>query len=162
VTLNALLASLRAGQHVTRRDAGAVPFHFRVSLGTVSRLLRWTCGLRGELELKMRNNLSKAMVAGVAALSLTASVFATTEPASAAFRHGGGGFHGGGFHGGGFHGGGGWRGGGWRGGGGWGGAAVLGGLAAGALLAAPYYGYGYGDPYCGNGYGPYCYGPYGP
>lgn len=96
----------------------------------------------------MRNALSRTLVAGIAALSLTASVFATTEPAAAAFWHGGGG---GGFHGGGWHGGGGWRGGygGWRGGyggwgGGWWGPAVIGGLAAGALLAAPYYGYGYG------------------
>jgi hypothetical protein len=92
----------------------------------------------------MRNALSKTMVAGVAALSLAASVFATTEPASAAFRYGGG-FHGGGF---GWHGDG-WRGGGWGwGGGGWWGPAIVGGLAAGALLAAPYYGYGYGS-YCG-------------
>src|SRR5271165_5898233 len=107
-----------------------------------------------ELEAEMRNTLSRTMIAGVAALSLTTSLFATTEPASAAFRLGGGG---GGFHGGGFHGGGAWRGGGWRGGyggwgggyggwggGGWWGPAVVGGLAAGALLAAPYYGYGYG------------------
>lgn len=119
----------------------------------------------------MRNTLSKTIVAGIAALSLTASIFATTEPASAAFRMGGGGF-GGGFHGGGFHGGGfrggAWRGGGWRGGyggwrggyggwggGGWWGPAVIGGLAAGALLAAPYYGYGYGGGYGydGGGYG---------
>jgi hypothetical protein len=112
----------------------------------------------------MRNTLSKTMVAGLAALSLTACVFTTTEPANAAFRFGGGGFHSGfhsGFHGGGFGWrgggwrgggwrgggwrGGGWRGGGWRGGGwrggGWGGGwwapAVIGGLAAGALLAAP-------------------------
>jgi hypothetical protein len=100
------------------------------------------------MELKMRNTLSKTMVAGVTALSLTVSLFATTEPASAAFRYGGGGFHGGGY---------GWHGGGWRGGwgGGWWGPAVVGGLAAGALLAAPYYGYGYGS-YCGYGYGPYC------
>ena len=52
----------------------------------------------------MRNTLPKTMVAGVAALSLAASVLATTEPASAAFRYGGGGFgwHGGGWHGGGW------------------------------------------------------------
>jgi hypothetical protein len=96
----------------------------------------------------MRNTISRAAIAGLSALSLAASVFATAEPAAAAHLHGGGGFHGGGFHGGGF------RGGGWRGGGrggGWYGPAVVGGLAAGALLAAPYAygGYGYG----GYGYG---------
>jgi hypothetical protein len=102
----------------------------------------------------MRNTRSKAAIAGLSALSLAASVFATAEPAAAAHLHGGGGFHGGGFHGGGFHGGG-FRGGGWHGGGGrgggWYGPAVVGGLAAGALLAAPYAygGYGYG----GYGYG---------
>jgi hypothetical protein len=89
----------------------------------------------------MRNTLSKTVVAGVAALSLTASLFATAEPANAAFRYGGGGFHAGGF---------GWRGGGW--GGGWWAPAVIGGVAAGALLAAPFYGYGYGR-YCGYGCG---------
>jgi hypothetical protein len=94
----------------------------------------------------MRNTISRAAIAGLSALSLAASVFATAEPAAAAHLHGGGGFHGGGFRGGG------WRGGGWR-GGGWYGPAVVGGLAAGALLAAPYaYGYGYG-PYGYGGYG---------
>ena len=89
----------------------------------------------------MRNTISRAAIAGLSALSLAASVFATAEPAAAAHLHGGGGFHGGGF-----------RGGGWR-GGGWYGPAVVGGLAAGALLAAPYaYGYGYG-PYGYGGYG---------
>lgn len=86
----------------------------------------------------MRNTISKAAIAGLAALSLTASLFAT-EPAAAQRWHGGG-WHGGGWRGGGH---GRWHGGGW-------GPAVVGGLAAGALLAAPYaYGYGYG-PY---GYG---------
>lgn len=69
----------------------------------------------------MRKTISKAAVAAVAALSLCAVLVASTEPASAAFRLGGGGF-GGGWHGGGW--GGGWRGGGWGGGGwrgGWGG-----------------------------------------
>ena len=104
----------------------------------------------------MRTNITKATIAGLAALSLMGSLIATSETASAAGR---GGFHGGGFHGGGFHGGG-WHGGGWHGGGfhgggwhggGWAGPAVVGGLAAGALLAAPYaYGYGYGPGY---GYG---------
>jgi hypothetical protein len=97
----------------------------------------------------MRNTLSKAIIAGVAALSVGASAFAIIEPAAAA----GPAFHGGGGHGGGGHVGGGWsggggRGGGWHGGGGgWAGPAVVGGLAAGALLAAPYaynYNYGYG------------------
>ena len=99
----------------------------------------------------MRNTISKAAIAGLSALSLTASVFATAEPAAAANWHGG---RGGGWHGGGWHGGG-WHGGGWHRGGGWWGPAVVGGLAAGTLLAAPYaYGYGYG-------YGPYGYGGYG-
>ena len=54
----------------------------------------------------MRNTVSKAIVAaGVAALSLAASVFATAEPASAQQWHGGGGgWHGGGVQGGGWHG----------------------------------------------------------
>jgi hypothetical protein len=90
----------------------------------------------------MRNTISKAMIAGLAGLTLAGSVFATTEPASAAVWHGGGGARGGGA----WHGGGGaWRGGGrGGGGGGWWGPAAVGGLAAGALLAAPYYGYSYG------------------
>src|SRR5215470_14079353 len=87
------------------------------------------------LEVEMRKVMSKAAVAAVAALSLCAALVASSEPASAQFRHGGGGF--GGFHGGmggfggwhgnmgGWHGNmGGWHGnmGGWRGGvGGWGG-----------------------------------------
>jgi hypothetical protein len=103
----------------------------------------------------MRNTTSRAIIAGLAALSLAASAVETVQPASAAGPafHGGGG-HGGGGHGGGggWHGGaGGWRGGGWHGGGGgwhgggWAGPAVVGGLAAGALLAAPYaYGYNNG------------------
>jgi hypothetical protein len=100
----------------------------------------------------MRNTISKPAIAALMALSLTASAFATVEPAAAAGRvfHGGGGRMGG-WHGGGWHGGG-WRGGGW--GGGWAGPAIVGGLAAGALLAAPYaYNYGYG----GYGYGGNCY-----
>jgi hypothetical protein len=114
----------------------------------------------------MRNTLSKAAIVGLAAVSLTVSVFATTEPATAAHRHGGRGVHTG-FDGGGF----GWRAGGW-GGGGWWAPAVPGGVAAAGWLAAPSYGwdygYGYGPDcsyigsYCGNGYGP-AYGPiYGP
>src|SRR5260370_36440212 len=86
----------------------------------------------------MRNTISKPLVAGIAALSLMASVLATTEPAAAANWHRGG-WHGGGWHGGG------WHGGRWRGGAGGGGAGVGGGVAAGALLAAPYYGYGDGS-----------------
>ena len=72
----------------------------------------------------MRNTMSKAIIAGLAALSLGASALATAEPASAAWHHGGG----------------------------WWGPAIVGGLAAGALLSAPYaYGYGYGYPYGGYG-----------
>ena len=82
----------------------------------------------------MRNTISRAAIAGLAALSLTASLLATTGPAAARPWHGGGG---------------GWHGGGWH-GGGWAGPAIIGGLAAGALLAAPYaYGYdGYGYGGC--------------
>lgn len=109
----------------------------------------------------MRN--TKMIVAGLAALSLSASLVATVEPASAQTWHGGGGgWHGGGWHGGGWHGGG-WRGGGyawrggygrgvwhngyWRGGtwyNGWWGPAAVAGLAAGAIATYPYYGYDYG------------------
>jgi hypothetical protein len=98
------------------------------------------------MEVNMRNTISKAAIAGLAVLSLAASVFASAEPAAAANWHGGGrgGWHGGGGRGG-------WHGGGWRGGGpGWWGPAAVGGLAAGALLAAPY----------AYGYGPYAFGPY--
>jgi hypothetical protein len=95
------------------------------------------------MEVTMRNTISRAAIAGLAALSLTASLVATTEPAAAQHWRGG---RGGGWHGG-------WHGRGWHGrwhGGGWAGPAIVGGLAAGALLAAPYaYGYGYA-PY---GYG---------
>jgi hypothetical protein len=97
------------------------------------------------MELTMRTTITKATIAGLAALSLMGSLVATSEPAAAAGRfHGGGVHHGGGWHGSGWHGGG-WHGGGWH-GGGWAGPAVIGGLAAGALLAAPYAygGYGYG------------------
>jgi uncharacterized membrane protein len=90
----------------------------------------------------MRRTISRPLIAGLAILSLTASLIATAEPATAGYWHGGGGWHGGGWHGGGWHGGG-WHGGGWHGGwyggGGWWGPAIVGGLAAGALLAAPYY-----------------------
>jgi hypothetical protein len=88
----------------------------------------------------MRSTISKALIAGLATLSLTASVLATTEPAAAGHWRGGG-WHGGGWHGGGWHGG--WRRGGWHGGAGLWGPAIIGGLAAGALLT-PYYGHGYG------------------
>ena len=124
----------------------------------------------------MRKVMSKVAVAAVAALSLCAALVASSEPASAQFRHGGGfgGFHGGmgGF--GGWHGnvggwGGGWRTAGWGGGwhrgwgwrGGWGGCRWGGcgwgggwwwpaGLATGVALASyPYWGgdYGYGYGY---------------
>ncbi len=102
----------------------------------------------------MRNTVSKAIIASVAAVALGAALVATTEPAAAQWR-GGGGWHGGGWHGGGWHGGYGrswhpgyWRGGVWY-GGWWGPAAVAGALAAGALAAGAYpygYGYGYGYP----------------
>jgi hypothetical protein len=109
------------------------------------------------LEGEMRNTVSKAIVAGVAALSLATAVVATTEPASAQQWHGGG--FGGGWHGGGWNGG--WRGGGWRGGGvwhpgywnnggwygGWWGPAAVAGLAAGAIVTAPYWG-GWGGGGC--------------
>jgi hypothetical protein len=64
----------------------------------------------------MGKSISKAIVAGLAALAMAAAVVLPSTPASAGggFRMGGGGF-GGGFHGGG----GGWHGGGWGGGGGW-------------------------------------------
>lgn len=102
----------------------------------------------------MRKTISKAIVAGVAALSLATAVIATTEPASAQTWHGGGGLHGGGWHGGpGWHGGGVWHNGYWRGGrwyGGWWGPAVVAGLAAGAIATYPYWGGGYGYGYGGG------------
>ncbi len=105
----------------------------------------------------MSNRISKAVVAGVAALSLATAVASTTEPASAAQWHGGG-WHGGGWHGGGWHGGYGrgvwhpgyWHNGGWY-GGWWGPAIVAGALAAGAIATYPAwggYGYGYGGGNC--------------
>ena len=120
----------------------------------------------------MRSSISKKIVAGLAALAMTAAFSLTTTPADAQFRHGGfgGGF--GGWHGGGFGGwrgagwGGGWRGGGWGWGGGWRGCGWGGcgyggfwpGLAAGALIGTaatyPYWGgySGYGYPYYGAAY----------
>ena len=88
----------------------------------------------------MRNSISKTIVAGLAALSISAAtVSLPATPASAAWGggnwHGGGGmggWHGGGGWGGGWHGGGwngGWHGGGWNGGwrgGGWAGVAAAG------------------------------------
>jgi hypothetical protein len=123
----------------------------------LAAFLRWLVS-----EGEMRNGISKAIAAGVTALSVGAAAIGTAEPASAQYWHGGGGgWHGGGaWHGGGWHGGGwgpGWHGGGvwhpgyWRGGSwynGWWGPAVVAGLAAGAIATAPYwgsYGYGYGD-----------------
>jgi hypothetical protein len=106
----------------------------------------------------MRNSISKAAVAAVAALSLGAALLASTEPAAAQWRHGGGGWGGGGWHGGygGWRGGGGsWHGGYWRGGrwyNGWWGPAVAAGVLAGAAIATypAWGGYGYGGDY---GYG---------
>jgi hypothetical protein len=68
----------------------------------------------------MRVQVSKSIIAGLAALVVSIAVSVAPTPAAAQW-HGGGGFHGGGWHGGGW--GGGWRGGGWggwRGGYGWG------------------------------------------
>ena len=111
----------------------------------------------------MRNTVSKAIVASLAALAIGAATIGAVEPAAAAgavvWRGGGGGWHGGygGWHGGygGWHGGYGrvWRPGYWNGGvwynGGWAvaGAVAAGALAAGAVAAYPYgYGYGYPNP----------------
>jgi hypothetical protein len=130
----------------------------------------------------MRNSISKKIVAGLAALAMSAALSLSATPADAQFRHGGfgggfGGFHGGmggfgGWHGGwggGWRGGGwggGWRGGGWRNAGwgwngcGWGGCGGWWwpGLAAGALVgaAATYPYYGYGDASYGYGYDNNC------
>jgi hypothetical protein len=103
----------------------------------------------------MTGTLKKSAIAAVTALALTLGVTATSTPAAAFGRWGGGGW-GGGWHGGGW--GGGWRGGYWRGGGwgwggGWGGplaAGLIGGLAVGAIAgsAYPYGAYGgYGGCY---------------
>ncbi len=106
----------------------------------------------------MRNLISKAIVAGVAALGVSAAVVVPTEPALAQWHCGGGGWHGGG---------GGWHGGGWRGGwgggrawhpgywnggvwyNGWWGPAIAAGVLTGAAIATyPYWGgYGYGGGY---------------
>ena len=108
----------------------------------------------------MRNTVSKAIVAGLAALTLGAATIGATEPAAAAgavWRGGYGGWHGGygGWHGG-YYGGRVWHPGYWRGGvwyNGWygpaavAGAVAAGALAAGAVAAYPYYGYGYGYGY---------------
>src|SRR5206468_9346290 len=93
----------------------------------------WSAG--GSRRCTMRNSLSRAIVAGLSALAMSAALIASTAtPADAQFRMGGGGFGGfhgggfGGFHGGGFHGGmggfggvrpgvgwgGGWHGGAWN------------------------------------------------
>ena len=41
----------------------------------------------------MQNAISKMLIAGLATVSLTASIVATTEPAAAGNWHGGGGWH---------------------------------------------------------------------
>ena len=96
----------------------------------------------------MSRTISKAGIAAVAALSLGAALVASTEPAAAQWRYGGGGWHGGGWHSG-YS----WHPGYWRGGyyyNGWWGPAVAAGVLAGAAIAtAPYWGsgaYAYGDP----------------
>jgi hypothetical protein len=99
----------------------------------------------------MSNAIKKTIIASVAALALGLGVVASTEPAAAQHRYGGGGHWGGGH----------WGGGGWR--GGWGpglGLGIVGGLAAGAIIAsqAPYYGGYYGGYPYGYGYGGYPYG----
>jgi hypothetical protein len=99
----------------------------------------------------------KFILGGLAAVSFSASIAAST-PAEAWYRPYG------------WYGGGGWGwGGGWGGGWGWGGpaiaAGVLGGLALGSIAAgaaAPYYGYPYpygyaAYPYAGYPYGGYAY-----
>jgi hypothetical protein len=95
----------------------------------------------------MRISMSKAIVAGLTALALTAAISISATSPAAAFRMGGGGF------GGGFHGGGGF-GGGWHGGGGfggWRGGGFGGGWRGGY---GGYRGYGYGRyGYRGYGYG---------
>ena len=106
----------------------------------------------------MRNSISKTIVAGLAALAMSAAtVSLPATPASAAWGgnwHGGGfgGGWGGGWHGGGWGGGRNWHPGYWRGGvwyNGWWGPAIAAGIAAGALATYPYWGgggYGYGYP----------------
>ncbi len=138
----------------------------------------------------MRISISRKIVAGLAALAMSAALSLSATPADAQFRHGGfgggfGGFHGGmggfgGWRGGGGGWGGGWRGGGWGGGWrnagwgggwqgrswngcGWGGCGYNGwgwGLATGALLGAAAT-YPYSGEYYGYPYYGYGYGsPY--
>ena len=109
----------------------------------------------------MRSSISKTIVAGLAALAMSAAVILSETPASAAgYRVGGwgGGWHGGGWRGGwaGGYGRGVWHPGYWRGGywyNGWWGPAVAAGVIAGAALATyPAWGYGgYGYGYGGGG-----------
>ena len=94
----------------------------------------------------MRNSISKTIVAGLAALAMSAAVIVPTTPASAAQWRGGG-WHGGYGYGGRY-----WHNGYWRNGywyNGWWGPAVAAGVLAGAAVATyPYwggYGYGYGN-----------------
>jgi hypothetical protein len=88
----------------------------------------------------MLSTFRRIAIAATAALSIGVVFAASSSPASAAFRFGGGGFHGGGFHGGGFR-----------------GHGFGLGLGLGALGFAGAYGYGYGYPY----YGDYAYNDYG-
>jgi len=89
----------------------------------------------------MRKSIMKSIVAGLAAIVLSAAV--ASLPADAGIWHGGGGggWHGGGWHGGGWNGG--WRGGAWN--GGWRGGYWNGGWRGG------YWGPGWG---WGSGWGP--------
>jgi hypothetical protein len=94
----------------------------------------------------MRNSISRTIVAGLAALAMSAAVILPATPASAAYRFGGGGWAGGRV----------WHPGYWRGGywsNGWWAPAVAAGLLTGAAIATyPAWGYGYG-PAWGYGYG---------
>jgi hypothetical protein len=102
----------------------------------------------------MRNSISRTIVAGLAALAMSAAVVLPATPAAAAgYRVGGwgGGWHGGGWGRGVWHPGY-WRGGVWY--GGWWGPAVAAGILTGAAIASyPYWGggYGYGYGYGGGG-----------
>jgi hypothetical protein len=104
----------------------------------------------------MRRSITKSIVAGLAALTLSAAVVSMSTPAEAVIFHGGGGggWHGGGWSGGGWRGGG-W-GGGWRGGSGWGwrGAGWRGGYWGTGWGWGPGWGYaGWGCPGWGWGGG---------